>query len=347
MSALKIGSNTPSNPVVLAPMTGVSDLPFRQLAHELGAGLVVSEMVASAELVARRPDVMRRAEGDGLTPFVIQLVGADANWMAEGARIAEARGADIIDINMGCPAREVTGKASGSALMRDLDHAVSLIEAVVSAVSVPVTVKMRLGWDDRSRNAAELARRAQASGVAMITVHGRTRCQFFKGAADWSAVRPVVEAVDIPVVVNGDITSVSSAETALEQSGATGVMIGRGAYGAPWLPGRVGVALTSGADPGAPSLHQQGEIACRHVTLMLAHYGEFLGLRNARKHIGWYIETAGAQMEQQRPGALKAWRRRLCTDEDAGRVLSGLADFYAEAGGRAEGAHRVEQEAAA
>ena len=191
VGALTIGGHTASNRVLLAPMSGVTDLPFRRLAHRLGAGLVVSEMVASEELVRQRADVMRRAEGRELSPFVIQLVGREAHWMAEGARIVEGLGADIIDINMGCPAREVTGKLSGSALMRDLDHALSLIEAVVRAVRVPVTLKMRLGWDDKSRNAAELAKRAEAAGVKLITVHGRTRCQFFKGRADWSAVREV------------------------------------------------------------------------------------------------------------------------------------------------------------
>ncbi|WP_045836196.1 tRNA dihydrouridine synthase DusB [Hyphomicrobium sp. 99] len=310
-------------PAVLAPMSGVSDLPFRRLAHRLGASLVVSEMVASEELVKSRFDVLRRVEGRDITPFVVQLAGREERWMAEGARIAEAKGANIIDINMGCPAKEVTGKLSGSALMRNLDHAQALIKAVIGAVKVPVTLKMRLGWDNNTQNAPELAKRAEAEGIKLITVHGRTRCQFFTGTADWSAVRPVVEATSLPVLVNGDILVPEHAALALEASGARGVMIGRGAYGAPWMPGRIANFLSSGRDAGDPELNAQRDIALEHVEAMFGHYGRELGVRNARKHIGWYLASSGAS-----EAVVKSWRAKLCTMLDPERVLDGLKTFY-------------------
>jgi nifR3 family TIM-barrel protein len=324
---LKIGDIEVANRVLLAPMSGVTDAPFRRLTAALGAGLVVSEMTASDDLVNGRAMSILRCEATGIGPHVVQLAGCEAKWMAEGARIAEAAGAEIIDINMGCPARHVTGGQSGSALMRDLDHAVRLIEATISAVKVPVTLKMRLGWDDRSRNAPELARRAESAGVQLISVHGRTRCQFYKGEADWGAVRAVKQAISVPLVVNGDITSFETALSALELSGADAVMIGRGAQGQPWLPGQIGRRLESGIAEAAPSLVQQLEHIRTLYDDICGHYGLGIGLRHARKHLGWALEIA-ARCSRAPAQTLKAWRQKILTSDDPRRVQQSLDDAF-------------------
>src|SRR5262245_43547553 len=320
---VRIGAHEVRGNVLLAPLSGITDPPFRTLSHGLGTGLVGSEMVASEHFSRERHGARQRTVAGEARPQVVQLAGCEAPWMAEGARGAADLGADIIDINMGCPARQVTGKQAGSALMRDLDHAECLIAAVRGAVDLPVTLKMRLGWDQHTLSAPALARRAEALGVALVSVHARTRCQFFKGKADWSLVRPVKAAVKIPVVINGDILDPVSARAALTQSGADAVMIGRGACGQPWMPARIARALATGEDPGAPPLHVQGEIAVGHVEAMLSAYGLGLGLRNARKHIGWYLVASG-----RAPELVQTWRRRLCTSDDVASVLGGLTAFY-------------------
>ena len=308
---IRLGDVTVDPPVLLAPMAGITDAPFRDLVLSFGAGLVVSEMVASQEMVQAKPGVRERAElGLGAARTSVQIAGREARWMAEAARRLEGQGARVIDINMGCPAKKVANGGSGSALMRDPNHALSLIEAVAGAVSVPVTLKMRLGWDDTQLNAPAIAARAEAAGIRMITVHGRTRCQFYKGRAHWAAVAEVVRAVRVPVIVNGDIASPDDARRALALSGAAGVMIGRATRGRPWLPSQIAAALSGRTVPPAPIGQALSDMIAAHYEAMLTFYGASLGSRVARKHLGWYLAD--------RPDL----RRLAVTAETPGDVLS-------------------------
>jgi nifR3 family TIM-barrel protein len=325
MTSLQIGRVTVPGRVLAAPMTGVTDLPVRRTIARLGAAYVATEMVASAEVARGRPDVVRRAAvGDGLPLMVVQLVGREARAIADGARLASSAGAEIIDLNMGCPAKEVTGALSGSALMRDLDHAERLIRAAVEAVEVPVTLKMRLGWDEQSINAPELAHRAERAGVKAITVHGRTRRQFYTGSADWAAVAAVRRATTLPLVVNGDILCAATARTAMAESGADAVMIGRGVYGRPWMIAAMDAALRGEASEAEPATDRRLAIVLDHLAETLAFYGDALGLKMFRKHLGWYVLEAPWPACPDARRAAKARQCRLETAIEVERALVAL-----------------------
>ncbi len=321
LAPIHLDDVTLAPPVALAPLAGITDLPFRQLVSRFGAGWVVSEMVASQEMIQAKPGVREKAElGFDQANTAVQLAGREAHWMAEAARVVEGNGAKIIDINMGCPAKKVTNGYSGSALLKDLDHALTLIEAVVAAVSIPVTLKTRLGWDDALLNAPELARRAEAAGVRLLTIHGRTRCQFYKGRADWAAIAEVKKAVSIPVIANGDIVDAATAKEALSASGADGVMIGRGAQGKPWILSQVSAELSGKPVPPAPERSEFIDMVGGHYEAMLGFYGEDLGGRVARKHLGWYMDEAMTESDL---------RKRVLTEKSTAKVLSLLPDALA------------------
>jgi tRNA-dihydrouridine synthase B len=315
-------------------MAGITDLPMRRMAHRYGAGLVVSEMIACEWLANGSPAAQLRAEGEGVGLHVVQLAGCETRWISEGARIAERAGADIIDLNMGCPAKSVTTGAAGAALLRDVDNAVRLIEAAVTSVKVPVTLKMRLGWDEDSIVAPELARRAEGAGVQMVTVHGRTRSQFYKGRSNWRAISRVKSAVSIPVVANGDLETFEDAAAMLKESGADAVMVGRAARGRPWLPGRIARFIADGVRTGEPPLEDQRDNLIELYDSWLGQYGHARGSREARKHIGWALEAA-AKTTGLSAEWLKTWRARLLSESEPSRVVLGIRDAFDDLGWRA------------
>ncbi|SDR05478.1 tRNA dihydrouridine synthase DusB [Pseudovibrio sp. Tun.PSC04-5.I4] len=320
---LTIGNIPLKNKVILAPMSGISDLPFRRVALQYGVGLVVSEMVASESLCSSHPEALMRADGEGIDTHIVQLAGRETRWMSKGASMAEQAGADVIDINMGCPAKKVTSGYSGSALMKNLDHAMTLVEVALDAVSVPVTLKMRLGWDESSINAPELAKRAVDAGVKMITVHGRTRSQFYKGKADWRAIRQVRDVIDVPLVANGDCCTFEDADEMLAQSGADLVMVGRGSYGRPWMPGHIAHYLETGEKRPDPHGEELADLVVGHYDAMVEHYGFEIGVRSFRKHIGWYLEANGSLAD-----APQGFMRGLMTSLDKDHVRGALHDWF-------------------